>query len=188
MEFSYDSNNPTHGILWYLYNNPQIVYSSTVFTKATSEISGGHSSRYAIDFNSNLYWTAISGKPPGEYITISTVFPISLKGYLIQTSNLGPNSCHPKVWAFASSKDGINFVNNQTFEDTEGQMNDALRFQYVPFHCRMHKFFRISVTGISYCNENRIDLNQAEFFGTLHENTCFCDNSKKKKKKISSSG
>ena len=86
MQFSYDSSKPLEGILWHLYNSKKIPYSNAVFASSSSQYSTSHSAKNAIDFDNGKYWHAAGNKDPGEYITISTIYPIKLKGYVIQTS------------------------------------------------------------------------------------------------------
>ena len=184
MEFTYNADTPTQGILWHLYNNNNSVqYSNAVFAKSSSQRYSDNIPESAIDFSDDSYWHAALNKPSGEYITIISLYKIKLKGYVIKTSNYGPNNCHPKYWSFATSKDGIHYMKNISFEDTNGQMNDKFRHQYVPYISQKVRFFRIYVTGLSYCNYYRFDLNQVEFFGTLYnalfnDYTCKVRNSK----------
>ena len=176
MEFTYNSDTPTQGILWHLYNNNNgIPYSNLVLAKSSSHYSADYIPEYAIDFNDDKYWHAAANKQLGEYITIISLYKIKLKGYLIKTSKYGANSCHPRYWSFATSVDGIHYVKNISFEDKTGQMNSNSRYQYVPYSSQKVQFFRIYVTGLSYGNVNRFDLNQVELFGTLYKGSAFCN-------------
>jgi len=173
LEFSYDSNNPTNGILWYLNNKYKTNYSSFVTTGSTADYSSEYGSQNAVDFNDNKHWTAPTSSN-GAYITINVFFPIMLKGYVIQTSNASPGCCHPQHWAFSASNNGVSFDAYETC-DAGQEMNDRLAHKYVTFKKGVYRSFRVHNNGLSYCNENRLDLNQLELFGTLYENTPYID-------------
>ena len=176
MEFSYDSSNPTHGIFWYLYNNQNIPYANAVFASSSSNHNENALPHNAIDYYNNKYWLAEGNRPAGEYIAITTFYVIKLKGYVIQTSDFGADACHPRYWSFATSSDGVKFNKNVSYKDTDGRMNNNLRHTYVPFTSDKVKYFRIYVTGLSYCNGYAFDLNQVELFGTLYNvSDCFSD-------------
>ena len=172
MEFSYDHNNPTHGILWYLYNNDSIPYSSVVSTSSSSNLSETYLSEYAIDFNNDKYWTAHS-TTSGAYITISIKYPILLKGYVIQTSKAAANGCHPKHWALSASFDGTTYSPKVAYDDVNSEMNYPLRYKYISYDNdnKLYRFFRLFNNGQSYSGETRFDLNQIEFFGTLFDSS-----------------
>ena len=179
MEFSYDSDNPTHGILWHLYSNSRSFYNNLIFTNQTSRYGENYDAKYAIDFNDALYWHPGQNNP-GEHITIMSFYYIKLKGYLVQTSNLGPSNCHPRSWYFASSNNGVNFVNKQLYDDVGDHMKNNLRYQYVPYRSKKSRYFRLYLNR-AYCNSiYKSDINQVELFGTLYkrseypDKTCFC--------------
>lgn len=167
MRFSYNENRPLEGILWHLYKNKKIPFSKTVFTSATSELSGSLASKFAVDFNKVTYWHAAANKEVGEYITISIIYPISLTGYAIQTSTSKPNHCHPRHWAFSVSKDGMSYVNSTAYDDENGYMNNNSRIIHIPYQSQEVRFFRVNITGPSYCGLNRMDVAQVELFGTI---------------------
>ena len=168
MEFTYNPDTPTQGILWYLYkNNEDIPYLNAVFTNASSH-KESFNPEYAIDFNDEKYWHSEPNKP-GEYITITTFYRIKLKGYLIKSYRGGPNSCHPRYWSFATSADGIHYLKNISYEDVDGHMNVKSSYQYVSYSSKKVQYFRIYVTGLSYCNQYHFDLNQVELLGTLYK-------------------
>ena len=78
---------------------------------------------------------------------------------------------HPRHWAFSVSKDDINYVNNTAYDDKNNYMNNNLKTLYVPYQSQKVRFFRITITGNSYCGtKNRFDLNQVELYGTLFKN------------------
>ena len=164
--FEYNEADPTNGILYSMFSKGKEYYENNVFVR-TSSCPDSKTGYEAIDFNNDAYWIAANNQAPGEYITIISVIPIKIRGYVIQTSKLQSNCCHPQHWSMATSFDGVNYIHNETYDDTDNHMNNYFSHKYIEYPTNIARYFRIYVTGKSYCGHYNFDLNQVELFGTL---------------------
>ena len=171
MLFTYNQNQPLHGILFWLFHHSQNKYFQNVQVSTTScHIAEEQCQIGAIDFT-NYYWIS-SGDHDPEYLTI--YFPkhsIKITDYVIQTSNTTYESgCHPKKWTFSVSSDGSNFQNEEEVTDTEETIRGPLKTFHVTYQHGIFNYFRISPkeTTCDQQNKNYFDLNQIELFGELY--------------------
>ena len=166
------------GALKYLYNT----HTSENYPKFVSASCSSHHYTYipenAIDFNETTIWhPAYPNDGPGDYVQIDLLHHfLIIEAYTIQTSNLPPDSAHPKDWAFSASFDNKTWSEEFRYIDSDEQMNGNLKKLVVPVSLNgKYKHFRIIVTGNSYSPEEdkqpRMDVNQIELFGTLYQDS-----------------
>ena len=167
-------NEPLNGILQYFHSNYYNEYHNYI-TATASNYEKNRLPSYAIDFIFDNFWFCGLDKNVGEYITFS--FPqhfVELSGFVVYTTNLSRNSCHPKHFSFSASNDNIHFVHAKNIDDESGEMfNGKGKWKYFGWRHGIFKHYRITITGEAHCGHSigyRMDLDQVEFFGTIIPN------------------
>ena len=111
MIFTYDSNNPTNGIIHWIWTHKKSIYSDVLRVSALSNYSQSQIATNAVDFSDNKYWIA-TGNYSDEYLNLYfPYYSIRITSYVIQTSKYQAGE-HPKIWAFAMSQVNLNFFVN----------------------------------------------------------------------------
>ena len=168
MHFEYDSENPTNGILYYLYQHHNKYYQNFVQVSATSWANEQRKPSYAVDFNNGAYWIT-NNTEYEESLTIS--FPlhkIALSGYLLKTSSYETQGYFPKKWYFAYSTDGFDYLNKSEVTDTNNALNCSLCSLLISYTTEATSYFRLFPKNNTFNNYNGFDLNQIELFGDLY--------------------
>ena len=167
---TYNSRNPTDGLLHYLFIKNRNWYFENIKTNATSiyEIENHNQnfdSKNAIDFDDDKYWTSKEIDDEEQFWELQLPFPINITSYVIQSWE---GSCHPKSWGFAASNDGITFENRENYTDEDNSMNFSYSHANIEYNYGFYQYFRLYVTNISYCDNKRFDLNQFELYGSMN--------------------
>ena len=164
MLFLFDRNSPTHGIIYYLYQNKYEIYQNELLAESSTAAILGEP-RNTIDFNDDQYWIAVSQ----ANITYTMPYNIKLTGYTIQTSDYPAYNSHPKEWYFYASKNGKDYFFIDHFLDQNESMNTNLAWKHIDVETKSsYRFFRIE-TAQSYASVHpkQFDFNQFEVFGEL---------------------
>ena len=165
MKFTYDENNPTRGIIYWIWMHKKSSFSNFVQVCATSQSHDFHDPTNAVDFNNNNYWTS-SGNFSEEYLHIYfPYYTIKITSYLIMTTPYYSGE-HPKKWAFAISQDNGTFLHKEEIFD-DGTMNGKLHFRNIPYDHGMGCSFRLYPINNYADSVKRMDVNQIELFGEL---------------------
>ena len=169
MRFDYDPQNPTNGILYYLFHYHNKYYKNYVQISATSWAADYRTPYNAIDFNDNLYWIS-KNSDIETHLTISfPVHKVILNGYLLKSPDWSSEKGYfAKKWSFAYSKDNVNFINNKTYEDSNEELKGNLKTLFIEYETEEANYFRIyPIENTNNELYKGFDLNQIEFFGDL---------------------
>ena len=165
MQFKYEESKPFNGAISFLHRNFRSNYQKIVNVTASSQ-SATRLPSYAVDFSINYWYVKINA-------FIVVFFPyhaIKLDGYIVQSSNVRSNGCHPKSWYVSVSNDNNTFTDEEKYTDENEHMNHPNAFKYVPYSpTGIFNYFKLAIKEKSYCADGS-DINQIELFGTLYTN------------------
>ena len=102
MTFSFDEENSTNGILYWLFTHHQNVYKKHTNSPSPSIV---------VYFNNDTYWITSCKSESEHYQVYFPYYLIKIEGYLIETCKANyATGYHPKQWFFESSIDNHEYL------------------------------------------------------------------------------